>query len=226
MQPSKHSCNDWQLYVILDRAVARGRDLIHIAEAAIAGGADVLQLRDKTAGTASLIDQARTVLAIARRSGIPLIINDRPDVALTIDADGVHLGQDDLPIAAARRLLGPHQLIGRSTHSLEQALEAERQGADYLGIGPVFATPTKPDYIPVGLQLIEHVAAHLRTPWVAIGGIDASNVEYVVDAGARCVAVVRAVIDADDPQAVTRQLKTALAAATGNKSHTTSHTRA
>lgn len=226
MQPSKHSCNDWQLYVILDRAVARGRDLIHIAEAAIAGGADVLQLRDKTAGTASLIDQARTVLAIARRSGIPLIINDRPDVALTIDADGVHLGQDDLPIAAARRLLGPHQLIGRSTHSLEQALEAERQGADYLGIGPVFATPTKPDYIPVGLQLIEHVAAHLRTPWVAIGGIDASNVEYVVDAGARCVAVVRAVIGADDPQAVTRQLKTALAAATGNKSHTTSHTRA
>ena len=216
MQPNKPSCNDWQLYVILDRAAAHGCDLADIAQAAIAGGADVLQLRDKTADAASLIHQARALLGITRRSHVPLIINDHPEVALAVDAGGVHLGQDDLSIAAARRLLGPKKLIGRSTHSLAQALEAERQGADYLGVGPVFATPTKPAYAPVGLPLVTQAAARLQTPWVAIGGIDASNAGRVVQAGARCLAVVRAVMAADDPRVAAHQLKEVVSTAVKN----------
>ncbi len=213
---SKISLNDWHLYVILDRTAARGRDLALVAEAAVDGGADVLQLRDKTASTSVFIVEAKRILAVTQRHGVPLIINDRADVALASDADGVHLGQDDLPITVARRILGSRKIIGRSTHSLEQALEAEREGADYLGVGPIFATPTKPDYAPIGLTLVSAVAARMQRPWAAIGGIDTCNVATVVRAGARCVAVVRAVVAADDPRAAARQLKDIVSAAVKN----------
>ena len=199
--------SEWKLYVIVDLAAIGSRDPVQVAAAAIRGGADAIQLRDKTGPAKTLCDVARRLLEVTRPSGIPLIINDRADVALAAGASGVHLGQDDLPLADARRLLGPERLIGRSTHSLEQALAAEAEGADYIGCGPVFPTPTKPDAGSVGTALVTSVAARVRIPVVCIGGIDTGNVERVVAAGAVCVAVVRAVCRAADPEAATRQLK-------------------
>lgn len=158
-----------------------------------------------------LITQARPLRAITRRRGIPFIINDHPEAAVAVDADGVHLGQQDLPVRLARRLLGQGKIIGRSTHSLDQALTAEREGADYLGVGPIFATPTKPSYGPVGLTLIRLVAPRLRAPWVAIGGINAANAAEVVRAGAHGVAVVRAVVAAADVTLAARALKQIIA---------------
>ncbi|MBI1992465.1 MAG: thiamine phosphate synthase [Candidatus Omnitrophica bacterium] len=200
-------CSDWLLYVIVDRTAAGTRNLADLTAAAIRGGADVIQLRDKTASTPQLIEEAAALLPLTRSAGIPLIINDRVEVLRAVGADGVHLGQDDLPIAEARRLLGSERLIGQSTHSLEQALAAEAAGADYIGFGPIFPTPTKPDYASVGTALIGTVAKQVRLPLVCIGGIDRTTIGHVLEAGARCVAVVRAVCRAEDPEAATRALK-------------------
>lgn len=179
-----------------------------IVEAALVGGADVIQLRKK-----AMLRDARERLAgrlrqLTRAHDALLIINDHPDLAIAADADGVHLGQDDAEPAAVRGLAGfGDRLIGRSTHSLDQAQAAVAEGADYLGVGPVFATPTKPGRPAVGVDLVRAAAAAVAVPFVAIGGIDDTNVAAVVDAGARAIAVVRAVYDADDPAAVARRLR-------------------
>lgn len=208
--PNAPACSRWRLYVILDRAAARGRDLAELAAAAIQGGADVLQLRDKTAPTQELMAQATRLLAVSRPAGVPLIVNDRVDVAAASGADGAHLGQDDLPLEAARRLLGPHALIGQSTHSVDQALRAASDGADYVGFGPIFPTPTKPGYPALGPSAIAPATRHVTVPIVCIGGVDRVTLPQVLSAGARCVAVVRAVCGADDPAAAARDLKRAL----------------
>ena len=200
-------CSNWRLYVIVDRAAAGDRDLVDIASAAIRGGADVIQLRDKSASTRQLFATAQRLLPHTRAVGVPLIINDRADVAAAVGAEGVHLGQDDLPVQAARSLLEPGRLIGKSTHSLEQAAAAEAEGVDYIGFGPIFLTPTKPDYKSVGLDQLRLAARKIRVPMVCIGGIDASNLEHVTRAGAERVAVVRAVCAAADPEAAARTLK-------------------
>ncbi len=204
------SCSRWTLYVIVDRASAGPRALDELAAAAIRGGADALQLRDKAASARRLLDEARVLVALTRNARIPLIVNDRADVAAAAGADGVHLGQDDLPIPEARRLLGPGRLIGQSTHSLEQAVAAQAQGADYIGLGPIFPTPTKPEYGGIGTGLIGPVASRVRVPVVCIGGIERGTVEQVVEAGARRIAVVRAVCAATDPEAAARDLKAVL----------------
>ena len=196
-----------RLYVIIDRAAAGDRDLVDVASAAIRGGADVLQLRDKTASPRKFLEEAECLLSVTRRAGIPLIINDRVDVAHAVGADGVHLGQEDLPLAAARRILGFERLIGQSTHSLEQACTAAAEGADYLGCGPIFPTPTKPGSGSVGTALIRPVIQAVRIPVVCIGGIDAGNIAQVLEAGADRVAIVRAVCAAEDPEAAARALK-------------------
>jgi thiamine-phosphate pyrophosphorylase len=201
------SCSRWRLYVIVDRSAVGDRDLADVAGAAVRGGADVIQLRDKVASARELMAAAERLLAVTRAAGIPLIVNDRADVARAVGADGVHLGQEDLPVAAARTLLGTDRLIGKSTHSLEQALAAAAEGADYLGVGPIFPTPTKAEYRSVGTPLIGDVARQVRIPWVCIGGIDGTNVGTVLEAGARCVAVVRAVCGAPDAEAAARSLK-------------------
>ncbi len=210
MSSNNRSCSNWRLYVIVDRAAAGTRPLAEIADAAIRGGADVLQLRDKTASAATLLAEATTLLRLTRAAGIPLIVNDHADIARAAGADGVHLGQDDLSVADARRLLGPERLIGQSTHSLEQARAAEAEGSDYIGVGPIFPTPTKPDYPHVGLGLIRQVMRQVNIPAVCIGGIDADNLAQVLKAGAERIAVVRAVCAASDPQAATRRLKDVL----------------
>ena len=205
------SCSAWRLYVIVDRAAVGPRDLVEVASSAIRGGADVIQLRDKSASAKQLIEAASRLLPLTRAAGIPLMINDRADIARSVDADGVHLGEEDLPLKDARDLLGAGRIIGKSTHSLEQALAAQAEGADYIGVGPIFPTPTKPDYRSVGTALISQVASRMRAPIVCIGGINGSNLEQVLEAGACCVAVVRAVCGAADPEAAARALKRTLA---------------
>ena len=202
--------SEWKLYVIVDRDASRGIDVTEIASAAIRGGADALQLREKRATDAQVRRDAERLLPLTRAAGVALIINDRIEVAGAVGADGVHLGQEDPPVAEARCLLGPSRLIGKSTHSQEQALAAEAEGASYIGLGPVFPTPTKPDYGSIGPGLIAQVRARVRIPIVCIGGIELSTLPAVLGAGARCVAVVRAVCAAEDPEAAARALKTAL----------------
>ena len=197
----------WRLYVIIDKQAAGSQSLAGLAQQAIQGGADVLQLRDKSAPAKALMEEAQQILPLTQAAGIALIINDRVDVACAVGADGVHVGQEDLPVAQARAILGKGKLIGKSTHSFLQALGAEAEGADYLGLGPIFPTPTKPDYGSVGTDLIQPLAAKVHIPFVCIGGIDLENINEVLSAGAKCVAVVRAICHAQDPEGATRQLK-------------------
>jgi thiamine-phosphate pyrophosphorylase len=175
---------------------------------ALDGGADVVQLRNKVAEPADLFEAARLVAVHARARKALFIVNDHLDLAIDAGADGVHLGQDDLSVEAARSRWDG--LVGRSTHSLDEALEAQRQGVDYLGVGPVYPTPTKPGRPPVGLELLQAVAAAVSIPWFAIGGIDSANLDDVLGAGACGVAVVRAVCEAREPAAAARALRARL----------------
>ena len=152
----------------------------------------------------------RELRAVCTRAGALFVVNDRPDLALECGADGVHLGQDDERVDEVRRQVGDSLLIGISTHSPEQIAAAERSAADYLGVGPVFETPTKPGRPAVGLELVERAARHASKPWFAIGGIDPASARAVVDAGARRLAVVRAIRDAEDPEEAARQLRAAV----------------
>lgn len=196
-----------RLYVVTDLKEYTPEFVVKV-EQALKGGADIIQLRAKTMSTASLLGIGKKLRALTRKLKKLFIVNDRVDLMLALDADGVHLGQEDLPIDFARRIIGKtDKIIGRSTHSLEQALEAQREGADYIGFGPIFATPTKPAYRPVGLDLIPKVMKRINIPTVFIGGIDRSNVTQVITRGAKCVAVVRAVFSTPDPLMSARELK-------------------
>lgn len=180
---------------------------IDIAAKAAAGGAGVIQYRDKDASPRVLFDTAREMLAICRAAGVPLVINDRPDIAMIVGADGVHLGQRDLPIAVARRLLGPGKLIGGSASTVQEAGKVERAGADYVGFGHIFATGSKTKaYPPRGLTTLREVCATVRIPVIAIGGITEASAEEAMAAGAYGVAVLSAVGGASDPEAATRTL--------------------
>ena len=198
---------DFKLYVIVDRNASARRDLIYVAKEAIVGGADMIQLRDKDATVKDLIMLGRALRKLTYKSGVLFIVNDRTDIAKAVDADGVHLGQDDLPIKIARSILGKHKIIGLSTHSISQAEEAQKKGADYIGVGPIFATPTKPEYKTVGVDLIRKVKDKIKIPFVAIGGINESNLDRVLTAGASRIAVIRAVCGAEDIRRAARNLK-------------------
>ena len=186
-----------------------------VVEAALRGGVRLVQYRAKE-GTAGpdgqpiadglRLRQAQALRQLCSQHGALFVVNDRIDIALAVDADGVHLGQGDLPPALARRLLGPEKLIGRSTHAIDQLRQAVADGCDYVGVGPVNATPTKPGRDPVGLDYVRQAAAECPLPFFAIGGIDATNLAAVLVAGASQVAVVRAITEAEDPQAASRDL--------------------
>ncbi|HRY30526.1 MAG TPA: thiamine phosphate synthase [Elusimicrobiota bacterium] len=197
---------DVSLYCITT-APDKGQSYAAMVEAACAGGADVIQLREKSMGSRELFNLCRELKVLCDKAGSLFILNDRVDVAVAADLDGVHVGQDDLPVEQVRRILGYRKLIGCSTHSIEQAFQAQTEGADYVSCGPVFATPTKPDYAPVGLGLVKQYRTMLRIPFVAIGGIDTTNLDTVVRAGADRVAVVRAVCGAKDVELSARQFK-------------------
>ncbi len=210
------------LYLCTDARRERG-DLAAFADAALAGGVDIIQLRDKGSpgerqfGPLEARDElaALEVLAdAARRHHALLAVNDRADIARAAGADVLHLGQDDLPLSIARDIVGPRPLIGRSTHDRDQAVAAVTEPVDYFCVGPCWPTPTKPGRPAPGLPLVR-AAAELRTekPWFAIGGIDEQRLQEVLDAGARRVVVVRAITAADDPQAAAALLKARLASA-------------
>jgi len=199
---------DFYLYVLTDHDLSRGRSNEEVVEEAIAGGADAIQLRDKGYTAKQLLQEALKLRDITRKNGVPFIINDRVDVALAVDADGVHLGQDDFPLAWARKLLGEGKIIGISTHNLEEAMQAEKDGADYIGIGSVFPTTTKPDARSLaGLELIADIKRNVSIPVVAIGGIKEENVAQVAEAGADCIAVISAVVSATDIREAARNLR-------------------
>jgi thiamine-phosphate pyrophosphorylase len=198
-----------RLCLLATAARARG-SLEAVVEAAIRGGAMVVQLREKGLEDADLLRSARRLRELTAAHGALLIVNDRPDIALLSHADGVHLGQSDLSVRAARRILEPGMLVGISTHSEEQALRAERDGADYVGVGPVFQTPTKDAGPPLGPTLAGQIAARVRIPAWAIGGICADNLAPLVRAGIAHVAVSSAVLDASDPGQAAASLARAL----------------
>ena len=198
---------DFRLYAITGEPYHPGRDLIGVMEAAIRGGADIVQLRDKESPPSRLLDKARALRELTRRYGVPFIVNDHPELALAAEADGVHLGQEDMPIAAARRMLGEDKIIGVSTHNIAQAREAVRQGADYIGVGPVYPTPTKPGRPAAGLEFVRQAAAEIAIPWVAIGGITLDNADEVLDAGARRLCAVSAIVGSPDPEAISREFR-------------------
>jgi thiamine-phosphate pyrophosphorylase len=199
------------LYVILDRSVARGRTLPELLEAVLAGGGRMVQLREKTMPLAELFPTARALRRRSREAGALFIVNDRADLALALDADGLHLGQEDLPGAAGRRLLRPGMILGVSTHDADQARRALADGADYVAVGSMFPTGTKPGFQLVGPGLIRRLRPEIAVPLVAIGGITEDNCEEVMSAGADAVAVISAVCAASDPEAATRRLLERLA---------------
>jgi thiamine-phosphate pyrophosphorylase len=192
------------LYLILEAAA------VHVVEPAIEGGVDVVQLRDKNASDEEIVAAGRRLAGLCRGHGALFLVNDRPDLALECGADGVHVGQDDARVEAVRELARNRLLVGVSTHSPDQVAAAEASDADYFAVGPVHATPTKPGRPAVGLELVRHAAAHATKPWFAIGGIDAGNAREVVEAGARRLAVVRAIRDAADPRAAAAELRAAI----------------
>lgn len=209
MTTKNSSIKNSRLYAILSPqdAARIGLTLEEAAREAVLGGADIVQLRDKASSGAELIHNAKRVAAAVHAAGGIFIVNDSPEAAAQSGADGVHVGQDDTSIAAARKSVGAEKIVGCSTHSLEQALKAQEDGADYIGYGPIFSTPTKPDYRAVGPDSVPAVAAQITIPFFTIGGIDGSNIEAVAKRGARRVAVVRAAFGSKDVRASVRRLK-------------------
>lgn len=199
------------LIVVTDPGSGAGRSVVEVVRAALQGGARAIQLRDKHGDGRSMLQLATALLAETRRSGALLFVNDRVDVALAAGADGAHVGDEDLPVAAVRAIAPPGFLIGKSADTAAAALKAEREGADYVGVGPVYPTPSKADAGPViGPEGVEVVSRSVGLPVVAIGGIDAGNAPAVAAAGAVGVAVIRAVMDAADPAAAAADLLAAV----------------
>jgi thiamine-phosphate pyrophosphorylase len=199
---------DYSLYLVTDRGLARGRSTFEIVSAAVNGGATVVQLREKACSTLEFIQQALSIKALLKTRNIPLIINDRVDVAQAVAADGVHLGQTDMPLETARGILGARMIIGISAESPADAIAAEKGGADYLGVSPIYATPTKTDTAPaLGLEGLREIRKAVRLPLVGIGGLNRDNAAGVIRSGADGVAVVSAIVAADDPEVAARELK-------------------
>lgn len=180
--------------------------LFSVVEASLQGGLTLVQYRDKDTDDVVRLQRAEKLKQLCHRYNALFILNDRVDLALAVDADGVHLGQQDVPIAFARQLLGAHRIIGRSTTNPDEMQRAIAEGADYIGVGPVYETPTKAGKAAAGLEYVRHAAEHSSLPWFAIGGIDATNLQDVLAANASRVAVVRAIMQADDPTLVTQYL--------------------
>ena len=204
---------DYSLYLVTDRALSLGRSTVEVVRAAIRGGVSCVQLREKGCSTREFMDEARLLKALLAGTGVPLFINDRLDVALAVGADGVHLGQNDLAIADARRLVGNRMIIGISAESVADAIRAEAEGADYIGASPVFTTPTKTDTAPpLGLDGLRAIRRAVQLPLVAIGGINADNAAQVLRAGADGLAVVSAIVSAPCPRtaaaAIRQQIET------------------
>jgi thiamine-phosphate pyrophosphorylase len=195
-----------RLYVLITESTCK-LPWMEVARAAIDGGADCLQLREKNLDSGELLSRAKTLLSLCNAGKVLCIINDRADIALAAGADGVHVGQGDLPAVEARKILGPDRIVGVSTHNLDQARQARLDGADYIGVGPVFRSSTKPRDFVAGLECAREAAQRIPLPTVAIAGITEHNIDEVLATGVQAVAVTAAVVGADDPREMTRRLK-------------------
>lgn len=207
---------DPRVYVIADRAFGHGRPLEDLVAAAVAGGATMIQLREKAWPARRVVEAGRRLLEITRRAGVPLIVNDRVDIAMAVGAEGVHVGPDDLPVADARLLLGPEKIIGASAATVEEAMAAQVEGADYVGVGSIFPTGSKPDAgDAIGVEPLTRIRAAVKIAVVAIGGITHANAILAIRAGADGVAVISAVVGADDVAGATRRLMEVVRGARG-----------
>lgn len=186
---------DFNLYVITGEEFHPGRKLLDVMEESILGGAEIIQLRDKKSSKRVILEKAKMLRELTKKHDVTFIVNDHIDIALAVDADGIHLGQDDLPISEARKVVGSDKIIGISTHKIEEARQAQQDGADYIGAGPVYATNSKSDVVdPVTTSYIQEVATEISIPFVAIGGIKLHNVDEVLAAGASRICVISEVV--------------------------------
>ena len=214
MEKSKIDC---ALYLVTDRGLSRGRRNLDIIRAAVAGGVTMVQLREKEATTREFYQEGLKIKEFLGEHNVPLIINDRLDIALALDAEGVHVGQDDMPVAVARRILGDDKIIGASVVDVAEAREAEAAGADYLGLSPIFVTSTKPDLTAqIGIDGIAPIRQAVRIPIVGIGSMSAENAFEAVRAGLDGVAVVSAICSQRDPEAAARAIKVEVLRAKGS----------
>src|SRR5882724_6888367 len=199
--------NECRLYGIIDLSYIARSDVARVAEQMVEGGVDLIQLRGKARSVDELVNLAAELHQLTTKSSTPLIVNDHAEIANRVPVEGVHVGQDDDSIEVARRRACRQIVVGKSTHSFEQALAAQREGADYIGFGPIFATPTKPDYPPIGLKDIKQAHLDVNLPIFCIGGIKIDNLKQVIAAGARRVAIVSGLLKASDIAAYAREAK-------------------
>lgn len=200
------------IYAITDAGLSLGRSVEEAAAALLRGGVKIIQYREKKLKAGAMLEECRALRRLTQEAGACFIVNDHIDIAILVDADGVHVGQEDLPVPEVRKLVGPDKIIGLSTHDPRQAEAAVAAGADYIGVGPLFPTQTKEDVCaPVGVEYLEWVVAHLNIPFVAIGGIKRRNIGEVTRKGARCCAMVSELVGAEDIAARVRELRVAMA---------------
>ncbi|TDT57273.1 thiamine phosphate synthase [Fonticella tunisiensis] len=198
---------NYSLYLVTDRGILNGRDLKEAVEEAILGGVTLVQLREKAASTLEFYNTALRVKAVTDKYNIPLIINDRLDIALAVDAAGLHVGQDDMPAHIARKILGPDRILGVSTANLKEALKAQEDGADYIGVGAMFPTISKSDTRDVTLDELKRIKESIKIPVVAIGGINQNNVKQIIELGADGAAVISAILGRKDIKQAALELK-------------------
>jgi thiamine-phosphate pyrophosphorylase len=196
-----------RLYAIVDTGYVPMRLLMKVTELLVQGGVDLIQLRAKKQSEEEIVSLGHALRTVIPLEGPLFILNDHPHIVPKIEADGIHVGQDDLPVAEARAKAGEGSLVGKSTHALEQAIAAEKEGADYIGVGPIYATPTKPDYVPVGPALIGQVRAAVHVPQFCIGGINEQTLPEVIAAGAQRVVIVSALLQSEDIPAYCRRVR-------------------
>jgi thiamine-phosphate pyrophosphorylase len=197
------------IYGITAEKFSRGRSNLEVVRAMVQGGVRIIQYREKRPHKSyrQMLDECRRIRAVTRDHGVMFIVNDHVDIAMLVDADGVHVGQDDLPVAAVRQLVGPEKIIGLSTHSPDQARAALAAGVDYIGVGPIYSTGTKDDVCdPVGLEYLEYAVENIPLPFVAIGGIKQHNIDAVIERGAKTICLVTEIVGADDIVQVVQNL--------------------
>lgn len=198
---------DLSLYLVTDPDAGKERTVQEVVEKAISGGVTMVQMREKEGDTGQLLEKAKKLKEILEENGIPFIIDDRIDIMLAVDADGVHVGQSDMPCAVARKLIGEDKILGVSVHTVEEAMKAEKEGADYLGVGAIFSTKTKKDADAVSLETLKKIVESASIPIVAIGGIHAKNAMRLQGSGIHGIAVVSAIMKAEDPMENAKALK-------------------
>ena len=197
---------DYKLYLVTDRTNKTDKEFLNIIKEAIKGGVTVVQIREKDADTLEFYNISKKVKEICSKYNVPLIINDRIDIALAIDADGVHIGQSDMPIKIARKLIGNDKILGISAHNIQEAKEAEENDADYLGVGAIFSTSTKKDANDVSIDTLKEISSNVDIPTVAIGGINLDNVEKLKDTNISGISVVSAIMNAENPKIASENL--------------------